>query len=40
MISTVDVETSFKKDENGKINPLPFNPENILVSVVISWSQY
>ena len=40
MISTVDVETSFKKDENGKINPLPFNPENILVSVGINREYY
>lgn len=33
MITTLDLETSFRKDkESGRIDPLPFNPDNILVS--------
>ena len=30
MISTVDVETSYQKTEHGGMDPLPFNPKNIL----------
>lgn len=33
MITVIDLETSFTKDEDsGRIDPLPFNPKNILVS--------
>ena len=40
MISTVDVETSFQKTKHGGTDPLPFNPENILVSVGINDEYY
>ena len=33
MITTVDVETSWQKNENGGYDPSPFHPDNILVSV-------
>lgn len=40
MITVIDLETSFKKDpESGRIDPLPFHPDNILVSCGIH-SQY
>ncbi len=33
MITVLDLETSFIKDEDsGRIDPLPFNPKNVLVS--------
>ena len=40
MISTVDVETSYQKTEHGGMDPLPFNPQNILVSVGINDEYY
>ena len=40
MISTVDVETSYQKTEHGGMDPLPFNPKNILVSVGINDEYY
>jgi len=40
MISTVDVETSYQKTEQGGMDPLPFNPKNILVSVGINDEYY
>ena len=33
MITTVDVETSWQKNENGGYDPSPFHQDNILVSV-------
>ena len=33
MITTVDVETSWQRNENGGYDPSPFHPDNILVSV-------
>ena len=33
MITTVDVETSYQKTENGGYDPSPFHEDNILVSV-------
>ena len=33
MITTVDVETSWQKNENGGYDPSPFHEDNILVSV-------
>ena len=40
MISTIDVETSYQKTEQGGMDPLPFNPKNILVSVGINDEYY
>ncbi len=40
MISTVDVETSYQKTKHGGMDPLPFNPKNILVSVGINDEYY
>ena len=36
MITVIDLETSFIKEESGRIDPLPFNPKNILVSCGIN----
>jgi DNA polymerase I-like protein with 3'-5' exonuclease and polymerase domains len=36
MITVVDIETSYQKTESGGLDPLPFNPNNILVSVGIN----
>ena len=36
MITTLDIETTFQKTEDGKMDPLPFNPKNYLVSVGIN----
>jgi len=33
MITTVDVETSWQRNENGGYDPSPFHKDNILVSV-------
>jgi hypothetical protein len=38
MITTVDVETSWQKNENGGYDPSPFHPDNILVSVGLTMS--
>ena len=40
MITTVDVETSWQKNENGGYDPSPFHPDNILVSVGINDEYY
>lgn len=41
MITVIDLETSFTKDpETARIDPLPFNPKNILVSVGINDEYY
>ena len=40
MITTVDVETSYQKTENGGYDPPPFHPDNILVSVGINDEYY
>ena len=40
MITTVDVETSWQKTENGGYDPSPFHPDNILVSVGINDEYY
>ena len=40
MITTVDVETSYQKTENGGYDPSPFHPDNILVSVGINDEYY
>jgi len=40
MITTVDVETSYQKTENGGYDPSPFHPNNILVSVGINDEYY
>ena len=40
MISTIDVETSYQKTGQGGMDPLPFNPKNILVSVGINDEYY
>jgi len=40
MITTVDVETSYKKTVHGGTDPSPFNPQNILVSVGINDEYY
>jgi DNA polymerase I-like protein with 3'-5' exonuclease and polymerase domains len=40
MITTVDVETSWQKNENGGYDPSPFHPDNILVSVGINDDYY
>ena len=40
MITVVDVETSFQKTKHGGTDPLPFNPNNILVSVGINDEYY
>ena len=40
MITTVDVETSWQKTENGGYDPSPFQPDNILVSVGINDEYY
>ena len=40
MITTVDVETSYQKTENGGYDPSPFHPDNILVSVGINEEYY
>jgi DNA polymerase I-like protein with 3'-5' exonuclease and polymerase domains len=40
MITTVDVETSWQKTENGGYDPSPFHPDNILVSVGINDDYY
>lgn len=36
MITVIDLETSFIKEESGRVDPLPFNPKNILVSCGIN----
>ena len=28
MITTLDIETTFQKTPDGKMDPLPFNPKN------------
>ncbi len=40
MITTVDVETSYQKTGHGGMDPSPFNPQNILVSVGINDEYY
>ena len=40
MITTVDVETSWQRNENGGYDPSPFHPDNILVSVGINDEYY
>jgi DNA polymerase I-like protein with 3'-5' exonuclease and polymerase domains len=40
MITVVDVETSFQATKNGGTDPLPFNPNNILVSIGINDEYY
>ena len=40
MITTIDVETSYQKTEAGGMDPSPFNPQNILVSVGINDEYY
>jgi DNA polymerase I-like protein with 3'-5' exonuclease and polymerase domains len=40
MITTVDVETSWQKTENGGYDPSPFHEDNILVSVGINDDYY
>ena len=40
MITTVDVETSWQKTDNGGYDPSPFHPDNILVSVGINDEYY
>ena len=40
MITVVDVETSFQKTKHGGTDPLPFNPNNILVSIGINDEYY
>ena len=40
MITTIDVETSYQKTETGGMDPSPFNPNNILVSVGINDEYY
>ena len=40
MITTVDVETSYKKTVHGGTDPSPFNPQNILVSIGINDEYY
>ena len=40
MITTVDVETSWQKTENGGYDPSPFHEDNILVSVGINDHYY
>ena len=37
MITTVDVETSWQKNENGGYDPSPFHQDNILVSVGLNY---
>ena len=40
MITTIDVETSYQKTEHGGMDPSPFNPQNILVSIGINDEYY
>jgi len=40
MITTVDVETSWQRNDNGGYDPSPFHPDNILVSVGINDEYY
>ena len=40
MITTVDVETSWQKTDNGGYDPSPFHEDNILVSVGINDDYY
>ena len=40
MITTIDVETSYQKTEAGGMDPSPFNPQNILVSIGINDEYY
>ena len=40
MITTIDVETSYQKTETGGMDPSPFNPNNILVSIGINDEYY
>ena len=40
MITTIDVETSYQKTEAGGMDPSPFNPQNILVSVGVNDEYY
>tara|TARA_B100000886_G_scaffold206600_1_gene142807 strand:+ start:139 stop:2175 length:2037 start_codon:yes stop_codon:yes gene_type:complete len=40
MITTVDVETSWQRNENGGYDPSPFHEDNILVSVGINDEYY
>ena len=40
MITTVYVETSWQKNENGGYDPSPFHPDNILVSIGINDEYY
>ena len=40
MITTIDVETSYQKTEHGGMDPSPFNPQNILVSVGVNDEYY
>ena len=40
MITTIDVETSYQKTETGGMDPSPFNPQNILVSVGVNDEYY
>jgi hypothetical protein len=39
MITVLDVETSFQIIE-GKVDPLPFNPNNCLVSIGVNDEYY
>ena len=40
MITVLDVETSFQIKDGGKVDPLPFNPNNCLVSIGVNDEYY
>jgi DNA polymerase I-like protein with 3'-5' exonuclease and polymerase domains len=40
MITTIDVETSYQETGHGGMDPSPFNPQNILVSIGINDEYY